>query len=167
MANPAAFAQVDASSLNNLVTSLSTVVDAAALSSADEKKLVALVQSHQESGADGDDIGAPAAAVCKTHITNILDVLEDSKDKAEDQLSDLRKAETNTRQSLEDQIAADAKDLGEEKAAKAAAEESKAGAEGELAGTLKDLADAKAALAMTNSDCVQTAADHADGRCPY
>merc|ERR1711972_1230707 len=84
-----------------------------------------------------------------------------------EQLSDLRKAETNTahnfdmgKQSLEDSIAADNKDLAEEKAAKAAAEEAKATAEGDLAGTNKDLADAEAALASANEDCMQVAADH-------
>merc|ERR1712087_296227 len=83
------------------------------------------------------------------------------------QLSDLRKAETNTahnfdmlKQSLEDSIAADNKDLAEEKAAKAAAEEAKATAEGDLAATNKDLADAEAALASANQDCMQVASDH-------
>merc|ERR1711972_427533 len=93
----------------------------------------------------------------KTHSGSILDVLEDLKEKAEDQLSQLRKAETNTKhnyqmlkQSLEDEMAADTKSL----------EEAKATAEGELAGTVKDLADAEAALATANANCMQTAADH-------
>merc|ERR1712217_1007436 len=92
---------------------------------------------------------------------------EDMKEKAEEQLSDLRKAETNTahnfdmlKQSLEDSIAADNKDLAEEKAAKSAAEEAKATAEGDLAATNKDLADAEAALASANQDCMQVASDH-------
>merc|ERR1711957_383139 len=134
---------------------------------ADKQKLVALVQSQQNSESDDEDSGAPAAAVYKTHSTSIIDVLEDLKEKAEGQLSDLRKAETNTKhnfdmlaQSLEDSIAADNKDLGETKAAKAAAEEAKATAEGDLAATLKDLADAEAALANGKQDCMQTAADH-------
>ena len=56
---------------------------------------------------------APAAAVYKTHSTSIVDVLEDLKDKAEGELADLRKAETNAQhnydmleQSLEDLKAA-------------------------------------------------------------
>jgi hypothetical protein len=44
------------------------------------------------------------------------------------------------KQSLEDSIAADTKDMDEEKAAKAGAEEKKAVAEGDLASTTKDLA---------------------------
>merc|ERR1712217_1000371 len=64
------------------------------------------------------------------------------------------------KQSLEDSIAADTKDLGEEKAAKAAAEEAKATAEGDLAATNKATADAQAALENANRDCMQFAADH-------
>merc|ERR1740120_138448 len=165
--NPAAFAQIDTSNIQSLVSAMSAIVDAAAFSSADKNKLVALVQSKQNSDADDGEIGAPAAAVYKTHSGNILDVLEDLKEKAEEQLSALRKAETNTahnydmlKQSLEDSIAADNHDLGEEKAAKAAAEEARASAEGDLAATNKDLADAEAALESANRDCMQVASDH-------
>merc|ERR1740120_220443 len=165
--NPAAFAQIDTSNMQALVNSMSAIVDAAAFSSADKNKLVALVQAKQGSDADDGETGAPAAAVYQTHSGNILDVLQDMKEKAEEQLSDLRKAETNTahnfdmlKQSLEDSIAADNHDLAEEKAAKAAAEEAKASAEGDLAATKKDLADAEAALASANQDCMQVPADH-------
>merc|ERR1719444_482032 len=114
--NPAAFAHIDTSNMQALINSMSAIVDAAAFSSADKTKLVALVQAQQGSDADDGEIGAPAAAVYKTHSGNILDVLEDMKEKAEEQLSDLRKAETNTahnydmlKQSLEDSIKADTK----------------------------------------------------------
>merc|ERR1719384_1249765 len=76
---------------------------------------------------------------CTRHSTNILEVLEDLKGKAEEQLSNLRKAETNTkhnyemlRQSLEDSIKADN----------------------------KDMADKKLALQTANSNCMTVAADH-------
>merc|ERR1712217_992109 len=165
--NPAAFAQIDTSNIQALVSSMSAIVDAAAFSTADKNKLVALVQAKQGSDADDGEIGAPAAAVYKTHSGNILDVLEDMKEKAEEQLSDLRKAETNTahnydmlKQSLTDSIKADNHDLAEEKAAKTAAEEAKVTAEGELAATKKDLVDAEAALESANRDCMQVASDH-------
>merc|ERR1712113_520125 len=99
--------------------------------------------------------------------TGILDAIADLKEKAEAQLSDLRKAESNTKhnfdmlkQSLEDQIAADTKAKNEEAAAKAAAEEAKATAEADLASTVKDLENAKASLETASADCMQTAADH-------
>merc|ERR1712226_131781 len=92
--NPAAFAQIDTSSLDGVLNSLSAVMNAVAFSSADRQKLLALVQSQQST--DDDEPGAPAAAVYKTHSTGILDVLADMKEKAEAQLSDLRKSESNT-----------------------------------------------------------------------
>merc|ERR1719230_932984 len=57
-------------------------------------------------------------------------------------------------------MAADNKDLANEKAAKSAAEESKANAEGDLSTTIKDLQNAETALATSNTDCMTTAADH-------
>jgi len=165
--NPAALMQVDTSSLTSLMSSLSVVIDAAAFTTSDKQKLVALVQSQQGSDADDADVGAPAAAVYKTHSTSIVEVLEGMKEKAEAQLSDLRKAETNTqhnynmlKQSLEDQAAADEKDLAEEKANKAEAEETKSGAEGDLANTKKDLADGEKTLAAAQDNCIQVAQDH-------
>uniref|UniRef100_A0A7S1S9Z2 Uncharacterized protein n=1 Tax=Alexandrium catenella TaxID=2925 RepID=A0A7S1S9Z2_ALECA len=165
--NPASFAQMDVSSVDKLLTSLSAVVDAASFPSADKRKLLAMVQSQQSSGGEDEDLGAPAAAAYKSHSSSILDVLEDMKEKAEEQLADLRKAETSAahnynmlKASLQDQTAVDSKNLAEEKAAKAAAAQAKAVAEGDLAATVKDLADSKAALELAQGQCMQAAADH-------
>merc|ERR1719456_707964 len=91
---------------------------------------------------------------------SIVDVLEDLKEKAEAELADLRKAETNAqhnynmlRQSLEDQKAADEKDMAEET-------ETKATAEGDLALTVKSLANAEETLATAQTTCMTVAADH-------
>merc|ERR1719421_2771707 len=101
-----------------LVQSLSAVVDAAGFSTTDRQKLVALVQSKQ--GDEDSEFGAPAAASYKSHSSNIVDVLEDLKEKAEGELGDARKAESSAahnydmmKQSLDDQMAADNKDLAE------------------------------------------------------
>merc|ERR1711920_570683 len=103
----------------------------------------------------------------KTHSGNILDVLEDLKEKAEGQLNDIRKAEVNTKhnfdmlkQSLDDQMAADTKDMNDEKAGRAAAEESKASSQSDLDMTNKELANSKKQLATAQSSCVKIAADH-------
>merc|ERR1712194_785099 len=119
--NPASFAQLPTADLEGTLHALSTGLDAAALSSSDKSTLVALAQTQQND--EDDEPGAPVAATYKTHSTNILDVLEDMKEKAEGQLSDLRKAEVNSRQnyemlkqSLEDQAGADTKGMGTEKA---------------------------------------------------
>merc|ERR1719221_1639598 len=163
--NPAALAQIDTSSTARLVQTLGAVIDAAGFAANDKQKLVALVQSQNSD--DQEELGAPAAAVYKTHSTGILDVLEDMKEKAEGSLSDLRKEETNSKhnfemlkQSLEDQMAADTKDMDDEKAAKAEAAEGKATAEGDLGETLKLLKNTKDDLATASATCMQVAADH-------
>jgi chromosome segregation ATPase len=165
--NPAALMQVDSTSLTSVLSSLGVVMDAAAFAISDKQKLLALVQSQQASDADDADVGAPAAAVYKTHSSNIVEVLENMKEKAEGQLSDLRTAETNAqhnynmlKQSLEDQSADDKKDMDEEKASKAEAAETKSVAQGDLANTQKDLADGERTLAAAQNNCIQVSEDH-------
>jgi len=166
--NPAAFTQVDSKNMAGALKAFKAVFDAAAFVGSDQKKLAALVQSQQgESDDDDDELGSPAAAVYKSKSGNIVDVLEDLKEKAEGQLSDLRKAETNTKhnfemlkQSLENQMAASTKDMDETKSNKAAAQEGLATAQGDLAGTTKDLANSKQQRATAQSTCMQVAADH-------
>jgi chromosome segregation ATPase len=163
--NPASLAQVDTTNLDSVLKGLSVVINAAAFSSKDQQTLTALVQ--QNSASDDEEPGAPAAAVYKTHSTSIFDVLEDMKEKAESQLDELRKAESNSKhqynmlkQSLEDEIEADTKDMDEEKSLKAATEEKKATAEGDLAETVKELKKDKESLETTSTTCMQVAADH-------
>jgi hypothetical protein len=163
--SPASFAQVDASNTQSLVSALSAIVDAASFSGADNKKLVAFVQAQQ--GAEDEELGAPSTAAYKSHGSGIVDVLEDLKEKAEEQLGNLRKAETQAqhnfdmvKQSLEDQIAADTKEMDKEKSTKAATEEAKATAAGDLTVTIEDLSNAKGALESANTNCMQIAADH-------
>jgi len=163
--NPAALMQLDTSNLAGVIRSLSTVVDAASFTSTDKRRLVELVQSRES--AEDEDSDAPAAAAYKTHSGSIVDVLEDLREKAEEQLSGLRKAEATAqhnfemlKQSLEGQAAVDAKDLDESKAAKVAATKAKASAEADLAETTKLLEDAKASLETIKADCLQTSSDH-------
>merc|ERR1719270_1318607 len=164
--NPAAFAQVDPKDLGGALQAFSAVLDAAALSGSDQKQLAALVQSQQTEDAD-DELGSPAAAAYKTHSGNILDVLEDLKEKAEGQLSDLRKAEGNTKhnfnllkQSLEDQVAANTRHMNDEKADRAAAAGVKTSSQSDLDMTNKELANSQEQLATCQATCVKVAADH-------
>merc|ERR1719327_807677 len=85
MAKNPALVQVDATNVKVLMQSMSAVINAAAsFSSMDQKKLLALVQSREtDPSSDEAALGAPAAAVYKTHSTSIVDVLEDLKEKAE------------------------------------------------------------------------------------
>jgi chromosome segregation ATPase len=163
--NPAALAQMSSNSLSSVISALNVVVDAAAFSATDKQRLTSLVQSQQET--EEDLLGAPAADNYKSHSSSILEVIADMQDKAEAQLSDLRKAETSARhayemlkQSLDDQLTYDNKNLDEAKADKAAAEESKSAAEGDLAVTVADLKAAQEALEKANASCMQVANDH-------
>jgi len=165
--SPAALMQVDSNSFEAMIASLTAVINAAAFPSSDQKKLVALVQAQQESDSEDDEVGAPAGAVYKTHSTSILDVIDDLKEKAEGQLSDLRKAELSTKhnfemlkQGLEDSIAADSKLLAASKTEKASLSEQKASAEGDLSVTVKTLEEDKATKASTETKCEEVAADH-------
>jgi hypothetical protein len=126
---------------------------------------VALVQAQQED--DDEEPGAPAATVYKTHSGGIVGVLEDLKEQAESELSEARKEETSSKhnyemmkQSLEDQMAYDTKELNAQKAGKEAAKEDKATAEGDLAVTEKELKEAEENLKTANQDCMTVAADH-------
>jgi hypothetical protein len=163
--NPASLAQIDTTNLDGILKGLSAVINAAGFSAKDQDKLTALVQ--QNTASEDEEPGAPAAAVYTTHSTGIFDVLEDMKEKAESQLNDLRKAESNAKhqydmlkQSLEDEIEADTKDLDEEKSLKAATEEKKATAEGDLAETAKELKKDKDSLEVASTTCMQVATDH-------
>merc|ERR1719393_610148 len=163
--NPAALVQVDTHNLDSMIKGLAAVIDAASFSSHDQAKLTALLQ--QQSGSEDDELGAPAAAVYKSHSTSIFDVLGDMKEKAEGQLDDLRKAESTAKhnfnmlkQSLTDEIENDTKDMDEDKSLKAASEEQKATAEGDLAETVKELAKDTESLKTATTTCMSVAADH-------
>jgi len=161
--NPASFAQVYSTNVKNILQSLSLVADAAGFSVDDRQRLIALAQTDQ----GDEEFGAPAAATYKSQSGGIIDVLEDMKEKAESQLAEVRKAEgaakhnyAMLKQSLEAQIAADTKDMKEEKAGKAEAEEAKAEAEGDLEMATKELANADETLATARSTCMKVGADH-------
>jgi len=167
--NPAAFTQVDTSSFEGLMKGLAAVMEAASFSSASKQKLTALVQANHQEEADSeeDPMGAPAATVYKSHSSDILDLLEDLKEKAEEDLAALRKAETNAKQnyemlkqSLTDANTNDNKDKADEEAAKQAAAEQKAADSKDLELTVAALADANSVLATVKTDCMTVAADH-------
>jgi len=165
--NPAAFAQIDTSSFKGLLKGLSAVMEAASFTGATKQKLTALVQASQAADSEEDPMGAPAATVYKSHSSDILDLLEDLKEKAEEDLAALRKAETNAKQnyemlkqSLNDANNNDNKDMEDEKAAKQAAEEEKAADTSDLGMAVRALADANSVLESVKGECMTVAADH-------
>lgn len=162
-------AKVDTNNMKVLVQTLETVVQAAGLAVHDRQKLLALAQSSDEDddALDGAAMGAPAAAVYQSRSGSIIDLLEDLKEKAEQQLSDLRRTEVNSqhnydlaKQSLETQIKVGNKEMEDAKSMKAGAQETQATAQGELEVTKKDLATAEETLRNMAQDCQTVAEDH-------
>jgi len=158
-------APVDFSNLKHLESALSAVIDAAALSLHDRKKLLGLVQSKEDE--EDDAFAPPAPDAYKSHSEGIIDVLEDLKQKAASSLEQARREETNDRhnfqllqQSLTDQLKADQADLGETKQFKFEASESLATAQGDIAQEEKALAEAETTLKNMEGDCKEKSHDH-------
>jgi len=160
-------AKLTVENLNGFVQGLQALLDATSISTSDKKSLVAFVQNQQGEDDDMAELGAPAPDAYKSKSGGIVDVLTDMKEKADTELADLRKAEIKNKHNYEllklsitDAVAANSKELDENKAEKADAEETLAAAEGELAITNKALAEAQTALDLMHTDCMEKAADH-------
>merc|ERR1719331_2535326 len=132
----------------------------------DQQRLQALLQS-QEADTDLQPAGAPAPSAYKSQSGGILSAMEDMLEKAEAQRADGQKAEMEAnhnfemlKQSLEDSVAAETKELDESKKAKAGAEEEKAAAEGELERVTKEVADDKTKLKDLQHECMTKAESH-------
>merc|ERR1719223_1098437 len=167
MHSGASLSQVSANSAS-VLQGLNAVLQAASFPVEDRQKLTALVQAHHASEDEELEPGAPAAAVYQSHGSGIVDVIQDMKEKAEGQLSDLRKGELESRHnfemvegSLKQKIEADSSDLEEHKGGRAKAQESKASAEGDLKVTTKELAECTERLADVRAACMRTASDYA------
>merc|ERR1719232_2235712 len=149
----------------SLEKTLRLLVEAATLSSADAKGIAALVQTQQ--GADDGDMGAPDPAVYKGQSGGIIDTLGDLLEKAESQLNELRNKETASlhefqalKQSLEDKIKYETKEMAEAKQGIAASKEKTATAEGDLEMTSKNLAEDVTALSELHHECLSKAQDY-------
>merc|ERR1719512_587706 len=150
---------------NNLAKTLQMLVDASTLSSADAKGIAALVQTQQSS--DDGETGAPDPAVYKGQSGGIIDTLGDLLEKAESQLAELRSKETASlqefemlKQSLDDKIKYETKELAEAKTGIAASNEKKATAEGDLEMTTKNLDEDIKALSELHHECLTKAQDY-------
>merc|ERR1711935_365077 len=149
----------------SLAKTLQVLVEATSLTSADAKGIAALVQTQQSS--DDSETGAPDPAVYKGQSGGIIDTLGDLLEKAESQLAELRGKETASlnafqmlKQSLEDKIKYETKELAEAKKGIAASNEKKATAEGDLDMTSKNLAEDVTALSELHHECLSKAQDY-------
>merc|ERR1712032_118303 len=149
----------------SLAKTLQLLVEASSLTSADAKGIAALVQTQQ--GSDDTETGAPDPAVYKGQSGGIIDTLGDLLEKAEGQLAELRNKETAAlhefqmlKQSLDDKIKYETKELAEAKTGIAASNEKKATAEGDLEMTTKNLNEDVAALSDLHHECLSKAQDY-------
>jgi len=149
-----------------VVTALNALLQASSISAGDRSQLTALVQQAQGDDDDFLQSAAPAPKAYESQSGSILDILEDMKEKAVAMKNDGVKAEMNAKhsfemlkQSLENTIAQDGKELAEAKSVKAGAEEAKAIAEGDLSMAEKELAEDKKYLSELSTDCQTKAAD--------
>jgi chromosome segregation ATPase len=154
------------SSQQNVVQALSAMVDAQGVGSADSANLMAMLQSSSKSeeDSDEDEVGAPSAASYKSQSGGIVDVLSGLQDKAEAELDDARKAESNAlnsyqmqKQSLDDKIKFSNAELAEAKKSLASTAETSATATGALDVTKKDLAEDIKDLSALHHDCLSQA----------
>jgi len=149
----------------SLEKTLRLLVEASSLTSADASGIAALVQTQQAN--DDGEMGAPDPAVYQGQSGGIIDTLSDLLEKAEGQLNELRNKETASlhefqalKQSLEDKIKYETKEMAEAKQGIAASNEKKATAEGDLDTTSKNLAEDITALSELHHDCLSKAQDY-------
>jgi hypothetical protein len=159
----AAFAQISTKRVTGLMQVLGSIAEAAAFTTSDKSKLLALVQAQQGDG----ELASPSADVYSSKSGGIVELLEDMKDKAENQLSDLRKGEQQARYvfnqlvaALKAQQKADEQDKKNEEADKAEATEEEAESEEELTHTREVLDVHSEAYRKTKAECMQSASDH-------
>jgi len=155
------------SSMSKVKDALSALVMAEGVrgvSGADAAKLAALLQDNDLELQPG---GAPDPAAYKSKSGGIVSAMEDMLEKAEAQRADGQKAEMEAnhnfkmlKQSLEDSVANQDKELAESKKAKALAEEDKAVAEGELERVQKEIAADEKKLKDLQHECMTKAEDH-------
>lgn len=159
--------------VKNVLSTLSTMVDAMSFASHDKQRLQALLQTSQ-----GDDdsfgfaqrealLGAPDPAAYESKSGGIVDMMADMKEKAETQLSEARKEEMKgkmnfemLKMSLKEKIGAQKGEMDDTKKAKAQALEVKAVAEGEAEIANKALSAAQEELHTIQMDCMEKASDH-------
>jgi len=159
----ASLAQLGNNSTRAILESLSAFVDAAGLPAQSRQQLLVLAQT----GVGDMRMSDAAAQIYETESSGIMDILEDIKDKAAAQLSNLRKAEHTLKKeyallkkSLDHKLEADTKDMDEQKMAKAAAEEGRAATEGDISVTEKEGKESAKDLEDIQKTCMQAAADH-------
>jgi len=125
-----------------------------------------LIQSSHSSDDDDMNFGAPAAAVYENKSGGIIEALQGLLEKAQNQLDAAEKKETDAihnfellRQSLQDEMKFETKEMNEAKQTMAANDETKSTAEGDLTATSKDLAADQQGLSDLHHECMSRSED--------
>mmetsp|Transcript_94318 Transcript_94318/g.249336 ORF Transcript_94318/g.249336 Transcript_94318/m.249336 type:complete len:774 (+) Transcript_94318:56-2377(+) len=170
---------VDTQSLQEVLLGLGSVIDAVGsftrggnneTEGSPGGKLVALLESAEgedNEDSDGDAApDAPGASVTEKKSVSIIELLEDMRGKAEDELRELRKDEANAQHNyksvqlaLEDEIRNAHKEMQVEKQNKALAAETQATSQGDLDEVKNSLKRSEGALTKTQSSCMSAAAE--------
>jgi len=155
-------APVEGSNLGPLLASLSQVAEAASLSTQDSEHLQSLLSSQEE---------APEPDAYTPQSSGIVDLLEDMIDKTKLELHELQQAENKARgdfdamrQSLEDELAQDKKDLKQMLAAKTENERAGAQAKQVMSELQKDLDELQVYVDDLNTTCETSASDYEAGK---
>merc|ERR1719321_1185010 len=162
-------AAMPAKQMKKLVDTLGTVVESAILTGQQKKSLRSFLQeSQKEREDDSEDLSLksslrqPQAKVVayESKSGGIIDILEETKDKAEAELSDARKAEMEAshafqmvKQSLGNEISTKKEKLADCQGQKSSNEEAKGAAEGEMKETEKTKAIDHETLETLKSEC--------------
>eukprot|EP00933_Yihiella_yeosuensis_P030130 TRINITY_DN237_c0_g2_i1.p1 TRINITY_DN237_c0_g2~~TRINITY_DN237_c0_g2_i1.p1 ORF type:complete len:703 (-),score=269.94 TRINITY_DN237_c0_g2_i1:62-2170(-) len=144
---------------DGFVKALGAIVDAASTSHHEKSSLTAFLNTATKQ--------APAVPAYTSKSGGIVEILDEMKDKARSDLSDIEDALTKCthefkmkKGSLSAQIAADEKELEQVKAALAEARTAKSAGEADLSGTSKDLEVDKATLTEYENSCSQAKTDY-------
>merc|ERR1719321_1322760 len=171
-------AAMPAKQMKKLVDTLGTVVESAILTGQQKKSLRSFLQESQKDREDDSEdlslkssLRQPQAKVVayESKSGGIIDILEETKDKAEAELSDARKAEMEAshafqmvKQSLESEISTSKEKLAECQSQKSSNEEAKGSAEGEMTETEKSKAEDSETLETLKSECQGKAVEWED-----
>lgn len=152
--------------MKKILSAITTIVESALVTGQQKRSLKSFLQSTSDRDEPDFSIrGAmlaqqPQAKAYESSSGGIMDILDETKDKAEKELSDCRKAEMEAshefemvKQSLENEISTKKEKLAEASAGKATNAEAKGSAEGELTNTKKTKSEDSAYLSTLKSDC--------------
>jgi len=150
----------------NLANTFDVMVRASLIGTSEAAKLTSMVQDAQTAKEQDEDQapGAPAGTVYESQSGGIVETLQDLRDKAESQLADTRKKETNARhnfemlkQSLESEGKNAAEDMEGAKKAISESSEKKSTAQGDLDVSSKELAADIKTKGSLHLDCLSKA----------